>query len=219
MSAEDLSQYIKTRLKELNLTTTAAAERSGVSRQTWHKLINADIVEARLSTLIRVADALEIHTMTMLKIYFHGQPLTHTTTKASGSRKFASGFVADITYPDNSIVQVGQQFEKVWEIANLGTESWVGWSLHCVDEHLDIVPKEGKTEYSSAICQYGLIPLVSQIDVPTTHPNERVKLAVKFQAPALPCSVMSHWKLVNAQGELVFPHLSGLYCMVRVVSL
>jgi transcriptional regulator with XRE-family HTH domain len=219
MSSIDLAQYMQERMKTLHLTATSAAGQSGISRQTWHKLLNADIEEARLSTLIRVADVLKVHPLNMLRIYFHGKVLSHASTQASGCTNFASGFVADVTYPDNSLVHIGQEFEKVWEVVNLGTEAWVGWHLQCVDEHLSVHTLPGDEYYKGTGVQYGLFPLKSRIPIPETQPGEHIRLHVQFRAPDVACTAISHWKSVNAQGEIVFPNLTGLYCMVKVVSL
>jgi transcriptional regulator with XRE-family HTH domain len=70
MSSTDLAKYIQERMKTLNLTTTSAAEQSGISRQTWHKLRQADIREAKLSTLIKVAETLHMKTPQLVDIYF-----------------------------------------------------------------------------------------------------------------------------------------------------
>lgn len=71
MSGIDLAEYIQERMDALNLSVTAAAERSGVSRQTWHKLLRADIQEAKLSTLVRVARTLEMPAPDLFNIYFY----------------------------------------------------------------------------------------------------------------------------------------------------
>lgn len=71
MSGIDLAEYIQERMDALNLSVTAAAERSGVSRQTWHKLMRADIQEAKLSTLMRVARTLDTPAPHLLNLYFY----------------------------------------------------------------------------------------------------------------------------------------------------
>lgn len=205
MSAFEVADYLRLRLRTLRLTTTEAARRSGISRQTWHKLLRADISEARLSTLVKVAETLEAHPLSMLRIYFNENLATQTSKgskKAKDEKKFAYGFVADVTCPDNSIVQTGQEFEKIWEVVNLGSEAWVGWRLQCMDE----AP------------QASLIPVGGSIPIPDTQPGEHARLGVHFRAPDVPCNAISHWKCVNAEGEVMFPRLSGLYCMVKVVN-
>ncbi|MFZ1389256.1 MAG: helix-turn-helix transcriptional regulator [Thiolinea sp.] len=79
MSGIDLAEYIQERMDALNLSVTAAAERSGVSRQTWHKLRRADIQEAKLSTLMRVARTLETPAPDLLNLYFYsGRKIAHS---------------------------------------------------------------------------------------------------------------------------------------------
>lgn len=201
MSALDLAEYLRLRLRALRLTTTEAAKRSGISRQTWHKLLRAEIGEARLSTLIQVADTLETHPLSMLRIFFNGREVTQAAHR-SGDTRFVSGFIADVTYPDNSTVRAGEVFEKTWEIANVGTESWVGWRLQCMD-----VPGTS-----------ALQPVDSSIAIPDTRPGEHVKLSVQLRAPTLACNAISQWKCVNAAGDIVFPRQAGLYCMVTVLK-
>jgi DNA-binding Xre family transcriptional regulator len=70
MSALDLAQYVQSRTKALGLSVKEAANYSGISRQTWHKLMVADIREAKLSTLMAVATTLKTTTPDLLAIYF-----------------------------------------------------------------------------------------------------------------------------------------------------
>ncbi|EIJ35375.1 NBR1-Ig-like domain-containing protein [Thiothrix nivea] len=205
MSAFEVADYMRVRLKSLKMTTTEAARRSGISRQTWHKLLRADISEARLSTLVKVAETLEAHPLSMLRIYFNeslDKKTGRSSKQAKGDNKFAYGFVGDVTCPDNSVVQTALEFEKIWEVANLGSEPWIGWQLQCMDE-----PQ-----------QAALTPLSKSIPIPDTQPGEHARLGVHFRAPDVACHAISHWKCVNANGEVVFPRLSGLYCMVKVVD-
>lgn len=209
MSAVDLATYIRARLHELKKTTTAAAKQSGISRQTWHKLLRADISEARISTLTAVANTLDTHVLSMLRIYFNGQELPVSAPLEEDAKAYASGFIADVTYPDNSEVKAGETFEKVWELANLGTEPWIGWTLQCVDEQMRAQQQRDDLEYN-------LTPAETSIRIPDTHPGEHVRLHVKLTAPDHACAAASYWKSINADGEVVFPNLSGLYCLVNV---
>ncbi|UJS24968.1 helix-turn-helix domain-containing protein [Thiothrix winogradskyi] len=47
----DLANYVQRRMQVMDLSLKEAAERSGISRQTWHKLMRAEIQEAKVSTL------------------------------------------------------------------------------------------------------------------------------------------------------------------------
>ena len=77
MSALDLANYLRNQLDSLGITVTEAAIRSSISRQTWYRLLHADIDEARLSTLVKVADVLETHVLTLLTVYFQKRPIEH----------------------------------------------------------------------------------------------------------------------------------------------
>jgi hypothetical protein len=127
--------------------------------------------------------------------------------------------VADVTYPDNSTVNTGQEFEKIWEVVNLGLEPWSGWRLQCVDEQLQVGVKQGCEHFASSRSQYGLLPLETSVPIPDTLPGEHTRIAVRFRAPDFPCTVISHWKSMDAHGVFLFPNLTGLYCLVKVVSL
>ncbi|MGB3917887.1 MAG: NBR1-Ig-like domain-containing protein [Thiothrix litoralis] len=200
MSALDLAEYLRLRLRALRMTTTEAAKRSGISRQTWHKMLRAEIGEARLSTVIQIADTLETHPLSMLRIFFNGREVSQAAHR-DGDIRFVSGFVGDVTFPDNSPVVVGKTFEKTWEIANLGTEAWVGWHLQCQSEPPST-----------------LQPVSDGIPIPATQPGEQVRLSVQLRAPNVQGVAISHWKCVNAAGEIMFPRQAGLYCMVNVVK-
>lgn len=75
MSAIDLAKYVQHRMDTMNMSITAAAKTSGLLRQTWHKLLQADIKEAKLSTLVKVATALKTTPFTLVDLYFQ-TPLT-----------------------------------------------------------------------------------------------------------------------------------------------
>lgn len=70
MAATNLAMYLDKRINELGLSKSEASRRADVSRQTWYRLINADIQDVKLSTLIRLAKALEVHPLVILKLYF-----------------------------------------------------------------------------------------------------------------------------------------------------
>ena len=81
MSALDLAHHLREQLETLGMTITEASARSGISRQTWHRLLQADIDEAKLSTLIKVANVLETHVLTLLTVYFQRKPIEQYATR------------------------------------------------------------------------------------------------------------------------------------------
>jgi transcriptional regulator with XRE-family HTH domain len=80
MSALDLAHHLRAQLEALGMTITEASARSGISRQTWHRLLQADIDEAKLSTLVKVANVLETHVLTLLTVYFQRKPIEQYAT-------------------------------------------------------------------------------------------------------------------------------------------
>jgi hypothetical protein len=46
-----------------------------------------------------------------------------------------------------------------------------------------------------------------------------VEIAVTFQAPIYPCTTISYWKMVDAEGDECFPQLRGLWCKVKVIAI
>ncbi|EIJ35380.1 hypothetical protein [Thiothrix nivea] len=70
MSAIELAKYVQARMEMLDLNVTNAARKSGISRQTWHKLMRADIKEAKLSTLMGVSRTLKTTVPHLVEVYF-----------------------------------------------------------------------------------------------------------------------------------------------------
>ncbi|OQX04145.1 MAG: hypothetical protein BWK73_37140 [Thiothrix lacustris] len=71
MSAITLSSFLRQQLREQKLSNTELAQRARISRQTWYNLLNADVKEAKLSTLMNVAKVLKLHPMALLDMYFN----------------------------------------------------------------------------------------------------------------------------------------------------
>lgn len=78
MSAKDLASYLEQRVRNLGLSKSEAARRADVSRQTWYRLLNAEINDAKLSTLIRLSEALETTPLHVLRIYFGEETFSDT---------------------------------------------------------------------------------------------------------------------------------------------
>lgn len=212
MSALEVAEYLRVRLKAMDMTTTEAARRSGISRQTWHKLLRADISEARLSTLIQIADTLEVPPLSMLRIFFEDAP--GKSSKGTRGKRYPSALLGE-TCPDYTVVAAGQPFEKTWDIINLSGETWSGWQLKCIDAEMRAA---NKSSVRRRDVQYNLQPQADSIALPDTIAGESLHLSMTFQAPNTTCTAASHWKLVNTQGEVMTPKLTGLYCIVKVVA-
>lgn len=220
MAASDLAEYITDRAKVLGLSKTTLAKQAKISRSALYKFLDGDVYEIRLSTVVQLAQALKTHPLDLLRHLF---PRWEFPTQASSSAKYskdASGFVADITYPDHSIVSVSQEFEKIWEIRNLGEQVWENRRLVCCDAMIQIsASSTPDPEMTLPRPQRGLLPLQREVPIRLTRPGESVQVAVRLCAPDYPGTIISYWKMVDAQGKLCFPELEGLSCLVNIVAI
>ncbi len=197
MSPKGFKEFMEERFKKLKLTKTEVAKRANVSRTELYKLLDAD-VSAKISTVIGMAKALELHPIEVIRQFFYQIKLPPSRLKSKIPGDF-SGFVADVTYPDNETVTAGSEFKKIWRIQNLGNVVWENRRLVCMDEQMMLFRKEG-TEFKE-MERIDLLPLQQEVPIPTTPAGETVDIAVTFRAPIYPCTTVSYWKMVDADGE------------------
>lgn len=116
----------------------------------------------------------------------------------------ASEFIRDVTIPDGSYIKVGQDFEKIWEIQNVGTVVWRNRFLK----------REGA-------CQgVGLIMSPDKVPIPETHPGQVARICVPMKAPNIPTTTTCIWKMVNEHGRRCFPdkYPYGLAVTINVIE-
>jgi hypothetical protein len=99
---------------------------------------------------------------------------------------------------DGTFVKVGSSFEQAWVLENSGFVVWQGRAL-----------KE--------LSRDRLTPATDLVPISRTAPGERVRIPVTFTAPDEPGSCRSVWKTVDADGNLCFPWLLGIWCQVLAV--
>lgn len=88
-------------------------------------------------------------------------------------------FVADVTFPDNSVLRPGQSFEKIWRMRNSGTCTWTReYSLIFISGH--------------SMGASTLVPLTSSVP-----PGATADLAVKLTAPAGNGTYRGNWMIRN----------------------
>ncbi|MDD5392607.1 MAG: helix-turn-helix transcriptional regulator [Thiothrix sp.] len=73
MSAQALSAFLLQQMRKQGLSNIDVAKRAKISRQTWYNLLNADIKEVRLSTIISIAEVLGVLPLQLLDVYFEGR--------------------------------------------------------------------------------------------------------------------------------------------------
>ncbi|EKO3677475.1 helix-turn-helix domain-containing protein [Vibrio metschnikovii] len=195
-SFTDLIEYL---IADSGYSKLQLAEKAGISRSSLYNLIKGEVGECKLSTLISLAAALKVHPFELIQPFLR-------QSKPANTRTISTEFIEDVTYPDYSLVIPNQRFTKIWSVLNSGQQAWENLFLTCQDQ-----PINGKENY-------GLHPVNRAVPIPYTEPNQRASVMVDFIAPSLPCTVMSEWKTTDSNGQLVFPHKSPLYCLVKVCS-
>ena len=217
MPLYEFSEYVRHRAASLKLSMSELARLSGISRQGLYGLLDGSTGQAKVATIINLAQALKVHPIVLFRHLLHQLELPKFATQGSKYQFDASGFVRDVTIPDNTIVTTGQTFIKTWEIQNIGHVSWQNRYLICVDQPVDSINLiEGIVP---PLSNRLLKPSQNRIPIPDTEPGDTVLLSVEFTAPAYPCSVMSYWKMADEQGDICFPETEGLSCLVQVVSI
>lgn len=215
---KDLSEHLLRRARYLGLSQTDVAQRAGLTREMVNRLINGKISEPSLSTLARLAYALDEHPRALSRLLMEGS--SFDSSADDGTAMDDSGFVRDVTFPDGTLVSCSQRFRKTWKLQNLGNVVWTDRLLRCFDEVDCCYRKVTDERQQVRYIPIGvlLIPEVQEVLIPITRPGAVVELSVNFTAPATPGSTLSRWRMVDAEGALCFPDFPGIHCLVQVVS-
>lgn len=95
-------------------------------------------------------------------------------------------YVADLTYPDGSVFDGGEDFEKTWQVKNSGTCKW--------DEGYKLVFMEGDEE---------LDPVDVRLKSDTfVNAGATAELSVDLTAPLAAGTYRGTWKMQNDVGEI-----------------
>lgn len=212
---ETLEGYVRSRALVLGLSQSELCRQAGISRQTLHTLSHEPQKLPTLQTLLAIANALQVHPIRLLQLLCDDHPELITPPRRQRRRGDQSAFVRDVTYPDGELVLPGQRFVKTWEVQNVGSVVWENRFLQCMDDEVVVYTRAGD------VLQLGqsLKAAVTRIPIPTTHPGETVQLSAEFTAPSLPCTVLSYWKSVFADGMPCIPNATGIWVKVVVTSL
>lgn len=92
-----------------------------------------------------------------------------------------AAYVADVNYPDGTVVSANVAFNKTWRIRNSGTSSWAaGYRL----------AHAGGTNLAA----------VSEIALPALGPGQTGDVTVAMRTPLAPGEYVSYWRPKNAGG-------------------
>ncbi|MBB5081979.1 NBR1-Ig-like domain-containing protein [Nonomuraea endophytica] len=101
----------------------------------------------------------------------------------------AAVFVADVTLPDCMHVGAGETLTKVWRLKNAGSVLWKGYSLQRLD------PAQQADQCRT----------VAAVPIQDTLPGEMVEIQTVITTPMKPGLCYARFKMVNAEGKVVFP--------------
>lgn len=209
-----LDVYVRQRCAERGLSLSELCRQAGISRQTLYELERMPTKLPSLTTIVALAQVLDVHPMRLLQCVFDVVPIKPAVRRAAAAGD-GSVFVGDVTHPDGTVVLPGQRFEKVWALQNVGRVHWRGRAMQCRDDAVAIYDPGA----SRVLVAPGLQPDRNLVPIPDTAPGDTVRVAAWFTAPTEPCSVVSYWKMVDADGRLCFPSSVGVWVMVRVIDL
>lgn len=215
MQTNDFDKYVRQRSNQLGLSMTYVAKHSGMSRPNLYRLLSGYAENTRISTFVKLANTLQIHPIVLIQQIFEQNKFTAYSNALPVQLNDASGFIRDVSIPDNTVVKVNQRFTKTWEIQNTGQVPWQSRFLICVDHQLEVSSRS--SDFAPPREQRYLQPTVNKVAIVDLAPGENTEISVEFTAPSLPGSCISYWKISDNEGNLLFPHLEGLSCLVQVL--
>ena len=214
----ELGDYVSERCKEIRISQRGLAEKSGINKSTLRKILNGDTKQAQLGTIVAIAHALKIHPIDLCRYFLNQIELPKFTSTGANVKNDSSGFIADVTFPDNSMVRINQTFTKIWAIQNIGSIAWLNRRFICMDTQ-SIGEFDLPEGVAAPIKFRGLKPTARDFSMPDVLPGETVEIVVEFTAPFYPCNVISYWKMVDEEGDYCFPQSEGLSCVVNVLAI
>lgn len=86
-------------------------------------------------------------------------------------------------------VKIYEKFEHIWEITNIGTQTWQGRKLY-LSNQADIRPRA----------------TVQSIEIPRTPPHKSVKIAASMDTRGFEGKCECRWMMIDEQGNDCFPN-------------
>jgi len=124
-------------------------------------------------------------------------PAAPVSTTVLGDACHNSVYVADVTYPDNSTIKPGTDFEKIWRIQNTGTCPWdEGYTLAFVSGDQALDPTSFEFTRSADFVSAG----------------ETADIGVDLTAPLAEGTYFAQWRMQTDSGVFF-----GTYLTISIV--
>jgi hypothetical protein len=127
-------------------------------------------------------------------------PVPAGATQALGDACSNNVFEGDITIPDGSVLNPGEDFQKIWKIRNTGTCLWDdGYTLVYIGgSNPDLDPYNFEFKKSSDFVSAG----------------EAINIGINLTAPCTPGLYEGHWRMRN-DGGYYFGSILSVYIEVK----
>ncbi len=107
-------------------------------------------------------------------------------------------FVADVTVPDNTVINAGERFTKTWRVSNAGTCVWA-W------------------DYALAYYSENRLGVLGDVPLDITYPGQTLDISVELAAPASPGTYRSNFVIKNPEGLIMqVDNDSRLWLIIKV---
>jgi hypothetical protein len=111
------------------------------------------------------------------------EPHSQTSNTAQTCDRAAPGIPIDVTIPDNTLMQPGQSFTKIWRLRNVGTCTWTQ------AYRVELFSGDAMGAPSS-------VPLASEVP-----PGQGIDISVDMIAPRAAGMFQGNWKLRNQENQ------------------
>lgn len=206
MSAQDLALFLRQKMGEKKATNVEMVRRTKISRRTWYRLLSADIEEAKLSTLVKLASALDTSVAHLVHLYFQSHRSKHRLIQET----------VKTNLPSNSLVKTEQSFTKAWEISNQSRKTWKNLTLRCIDDALDIRFHEDNNTGFQPVST--LKSERREVSIAETKVGDTVSISIDFVAPNTIGTTMSHWRFFDGDKQMLGKAFPKLDCLVKVIE-
>lgn len=211
--------WVRQRARHLSPSLTQLAQAAGMTRAYLHRLIDGRIGKPGLSTLQRLAHALQIPVASLVRLWDDPTKIPSNTSRAGhytspDDPRDILALLPETAQPQPVAVLAGQRFTQSWYVQNLGCIAWPARQLVRLDApvHISIRNASGSLQHLQHVY---LASLEQAIALPPMPPGALHQVSVDFSAPLHIGTVASIWQVQNLNGQPCYPPS----CLLRAVVL